>query len=238
MGELKVKDKDIVVPGEILAVGMDFLPAGGAFRDGEDIITSQVGVVSLNGRLVKLVPLNAKYVPKKGDTVIGKIVDVTNNSWLVDIGYAHYAYIPLKDGSMEFIPKGADLTQYFNFGDWIVANITEVYRNRDIDLTMKGPGLRKLSDGRIIKVNSAKVPRIIGKQGSMISMIKQITDCRIIVGQNGYVWIYGIDPNKELIAVQAIKKIEERAHVQGLTDEIKEFLESKVGVKYVVQQTV
>ena len=41
MGELKVKDKDIVVPGEILAVGMDYLPAGGAVRENESIIAQE-----------------------------------------------------------------------------------------------------------------------------------------------------------------------------------------------------
>lgn len=235
MGELKVKDKDIVVPGDVLAEGMDFLPAGGAFREGENIIASQVGVVSVNGRLLKLVPLNAKYIPKKGDTIIGKIADVTNNCWFVEIGYSNQACIPLRDGSMEYIPKGADLTQYYDYGEYVVANITNVSGSKEIDLSMKGPGLRKLSEGRIIKVNSAKVPRIIGKQGSMISMIKQMTDCRIIVGQNGLIWLYSVDPLKELIAVDAIKKIEEKAHIQGLTDEIKVFLESKVGVKYAIQ---
>ncbi len=235
MGELKVKDKDIVVPGDILAAGMDFLPAGGAFREGEDIIASQVGVVNVSGRLIKLVPLNVKYIPKRGDTVIGKVVDVTNSCWFVDIGYSNQACIPLRDGSMDYIPKGADLTQYYTYDDFVVANITSVSKDKEIDLSMKGPGLRKLSEGRMIKVNSAKVPRIIGKQGSMISMIKQMTDCRIIVGQNGYVWLYSIDPAKELIAVDAIKRIEDRAHIHGLTDEIKAYLESKVGVKNAVQ---
>jgi len=238
MGELKVKDKDIVVPGDELADGMDFLPAGGAFREGDKIIASQVGVISVNGRLIKLVPLNAKYTPKKGDMVIGKVAAITNNGWFVDIGYSNEAFIPLRDGSMEYIPKGADLVQYYDYNDYVVADITRVSKDKEIDLSMKGPGLRKLSEGRIIKVNSAKVPRIIGKQGSMISMIKQMTDCRVIVGQNGYVWIYGVDPVKELVAVDAIKRIEERAHIHGLTDEIKTYLENKVGVKNAVQQTI
>jgi exosome complex component RRP4 len=73
------------------------------------------------------------------------------------------------------------------------------------------------------------VPRIIGKQGSMVSMIKQYTNCRILVGQNGYVWIQGEDPSKELLAVQTIKKIEKEAHVPGLTDNVKAFLEQNKG---------
>ena len=97
---------------------------------------------------------------------------------------------------------------------------------------MKGPGLMKLKGGRIVRVNANKVPRIIGKQGSMVSMIKQSTNCRILVGQNGVVWVKGDEPSKELLAVQTIKKIECEAHIPGLTDNIKSFLEqNKDGMK-------
>ena len=34
MSEIKVKDKEISVPGEVLAVGMDVLPGAGTYRDG------------------------------------------------------------------------------------------------------------------------------------------------------------------------------------------------------------
>ncbi len=81
----------------------------------------------------------------------------------------------------------------------------------------------KLTGGRIIRVNTHKVPRIIGKQASMVTMIKDSTKCRIIVGQNGLVWIQGT-PEDEIIAVDVIKKIERESHIPGLTDKIKEYL--------------
>jgi exosome complex component RRP4 len=71
------------------------------------------------------------------------------------------------------------------------------------------------------------VPRIIGKQGSMVSMIKKATNCNIIVGQNGVVWIKGLNPEDELITVQTITKIELESHISGLTERIKNFLQSK-----------
>ena len=235
MGELKVKDKDIVVPGEILAVGMDYLPAGGAFRENDSIIASQIGIVSIEGRLIKLVAINWRYIPKKGDTVIGRITEVGLNNWFVDVNHTHEAILLLREGSSSYIPKDADLSHYYNYEDYIVANITKISRGRQPELTMKGPGLRKLTNGRIIKVNPAKVPRIIGKQGSMVSMIKQMTECRIIAGQNGIIWVSGFDPEKERIAVKVIKMVEEKAHKQGLTDQIKSFLEKELGVKLEVK---
>lgn len=230
MGELKIKDRDVVVPGEVLAVGMDFLPTTGTFREGDKIIASHFGLVNISGRLIKLVPLTGKYVPKRGDTVIGKVVDMGFSGWYVDIGSAYEASLSIRDIS-EFVERGADLTQYHNFGDIIAAEVTRVTRSKAIDLTMKGPGFRKLRGGRLIKVTPTKVPRIIGKQGSMVSMIKEKTNCRIMVGQNGMVWIEGTDPNNEKIATEAILKIEREAHTEGLTDKIKIFLESKVNKK-------
>ena len=226
MSELIVKDKDIVVPGEILAVGMDFLPAGGAYREGEQIVASQLGLVNISNRLIKLIPLTGKYLPKKGDTVIGKVVTMTFSNWFIDIGCQNEGVMSLRDTS-EFIDKGADLSQFYNFGDVVVAQVSKVTRGA-IDLTMRGPGLRKLTPGKLVKVTPSKVPRIIGKEGSMITIIKDKTGCKIIVGQNGVIWISGT-PEAEMLAYQAINLIQEKAHMEGLTDEVSKFLEKAKG---------
>jgi len=225
MGEIKVKDKDIVVPGETLAIGMDFLPSYGTYREGENILASRLGLVNVEGKVIKLVPLSGVYQPKKGDTIIGQVNEILLSGWRISTNSAYSAVLNMKDATAEFIPRGADLTKYFVIGDYVMATIINVTSQNLVDLTMKGPGLRKLRGGRILTVNANKVPRIIGKQGSMVSMIKQYTNCRILVGQNGIVWVQGDEPAMELIAVNTIKKIEQEAHLVGLTDRIKEFLE-------------
>ncbi len=229
MSELVVKNKEVVVPGEVLATGMDYLPGQGSYREGDNIHASILGLVNVDGRAIKLIPLSGRYLPKRGDTIIGKVIDVMMSGWRVELNCAYSAMLPLM-GTSEYIMKGADLTKYFDLGDFMVAKITNVTSQKLVDLSTKGPGLRKLSGGRIMEVNTHKVPRIIGKQGSMVSMIKQATDCKIIVGQNGLVWILG-EPDNELLAVKTIQKIEKESHVSGLTDKIKEFLEKETGKK-------
>lgn len=228
MGEILVKDKEIVVPGQVLATGMDYLPSGGSFRDGNDIIANQLGLISLNGRLIKLIPLTGKYVPKVGDTVIGKITDMSFYGWSVDISSAYLAFLSIREVP-EYVEKNADLTGYYNYSDIVAAKIIKVARGKVIDLTMKGPGLRKLSGGKIIDVTPNKVPRIIGKQGSMVGLIKDKTNCRIMVGQNGKVWIHGVDVDKEDVATRAIMMVEEESHIDGLTDKINTFLDKELG---------
>jgi exosome complex component RRP4 len=232
MGELKVKDKEVVVPGETLAIGMDHLPSFGTYREGDKILASRLGLLTVDGKVLKLVPLSGVYHPKRGDTIIGPVTEVLMSGWRIDTNSAYSAVMNMKDATSEFIARGADLTKYFAIGDYLMVKIINVTSQNLVDLTMKGPGLRRLRGGRIIMVNANKVPRIIGKQGSMVSMIKQYTGCRILVGQNGIVWIQGEDPAKELLAVSTIHKIEREAHVPGLTDNIKEFLEQhKDGIK-------
>jgi len=228
MGKLLVNDKQVVVPGEIIAEGMDFIPTAGTYRDKEQVIASKLGLVNIDGRLIKLIPLTGKYMPKKGDTVIGKVIDITLNGWRLDINSAYSAMLILKDATSQFIARGADLTRYFSFGDCLVATIINVTSQNLVDLTMKGAGLRKLDEGRILAVNPYKVPRIIGKQGSMVSMIKNETACNIVVGQNGLIWIDG-QPEQELAAIRTIRKIEKESHLSGLTEKIKEYLAGNKG---------
>ncbi len=230
MSGLLVKEKEIVVPGETLAEGMDNLPGAGTYREGNQILAGRLGLTYIDGRTVKLIPLSGKYAPKRNDTIICRVIDINFSGWRVDTNSAYSAMLSMKDATSDFIQKGADLTQYYQLGEYIVANVVNVTSQKLIDVTMKGPGLHKLKGGRIIEVSPHKVPRIIGKQGSMVGMIKQATDCRIVVGQNGLVWIQG-EPDKELLVEKTIRKIETESHLSGLTDRIQKFLEEETGAK-------
>jgi|SRR3989338_838768 len=230
MSKLLAKEKDIVVPGEILAEGMDNLPGYGTYRVNDNILAGRLGLVSIEGRAIKLIPLSGRYIPQKFDTIIGKVDDITLFGWRINTNSAYSAVLPMKDATSEYIEKGADLTKYYDLGDYVVCKIVNVTSQKLVDVAMRGPGLKKLQGGRIIEVNANKVPRIIGKAGSMVSMIKEATNCQIVVGQNGLVWIDG-EPEMELITVNTIRKIEEGSHLTGLTDKIKEYLEKETGKK-------
>ena len=226
MTGLKVENKNIVVPGDVLAEGIDFLPSYGTYRMDDKIIASRLGIVSIDRNLIRIIPLTGKYLPKKGDTIIGKVIDITLGGWRLEINSPYTAMLSLRDATFDYIEKGADLTEYFDINEYVVAKITNVTTQKLVDLTTKIPGVKKLRGGRIIKVNTNKVPRIIGKQGSMVSMIKKYTGCHIIVGQNGLIWVKGHDIAKENLAIFTIKKIERESHMSGLTDTIESYLKN------------
>ena len=224
--KLIVEAKQIVIPGDTLAEGMDFLPGRGAFREGEKVFSSQVGLVNVSGgRVIHIIPLAGPFIPKANDTVIGTIRDMSYSSWFVKIGCPYDASLSLRDASSDFIERGASLSDYFAVGDIILTKITNVTKELNIDLTMKGPGLRKLKGGMVIDIPSSKVPRVVGKQGSMISMLKDKTGCTVLAGQNGRIWIRGPTPQAEKLASDAIKLIAEKSHMSGLTEKVSTFLD-------------
>ncbi len=120
------------------------------------------------------------------------------------------------------------MKEVLDVGDMIVAKIYSV-NLRGIDLSFKFPGMGKLGKGIIIKINPNKVPRVIGKEGSMISLIKEETKCKITVGQNGLIWISGDKIEDELFAKKAILYVSENALNQGLTDEMKKWFDENRG---------
>lgn len=221
---IKVKQKDIVVPGDILVEGMDYVPGQGTYRLNDKIYASLLGLVDINKNVIKMIPLSGRYEPKRDDIIIGKVIDIAMSGWRIDTNSAYSAMLPMKDATSAYIRKGDDLTKYFDIGEYVVARITNVTSQKLIDLTMKGPGLKKLKSGIIIEINPHKIPRVIGKQGSMVSMIKQHTNCQIIVGQNGLIWISG-KPEDEILTAKIIKFIEQESHISGLTEKVKSMLD-------------
>ncbi len=124
-------------------------------------------------------------------------------------------------------PQKDELSSIFDIGDLVIAKIVAYDRTRDPLLTVREPGFGKITRGQIVEVTPTKIPRIIGRKGSMISMIKRETGCQILLGQNGLALINGKNLEDEQLAVMAIRKIENESHTSGLTDRVTEMLKKE-----------
>src|SRR3989338_6179701 len=99
-GELLVKEKEIVVPGEELARGLGFLPSKGTYRNGESIRANRLGLVEIDGKVIKLVSLSGCYLPKAGDVIITQVFDITFSGWRLDTATAYPAMLGMKDAKI------------------------------------------------------------------------------------------------------------------------------------------
>jgi exosome complex component RRP4 len=198
------------------------------YMEDKKIYASRTGLVEFNDKNVSIVALKAFYVPKPGDMVIGTVVDVGFNGWMIDLNGPYQAFLKPSDVlSRPFKPQKDELSQVLAVGDLVVAKIVSYDRTHDPQITVAEPGLGKITRGQVVKVTPTKVPRVIGKKGSMISMIKQETGCQIILGLNGVVLVTGKTPEEEQAALMAIRKVEEESHTSGLTDRVTQMLKSE-----------
>ena len=226
MRRVFVQNRELVVPGTLLAQG-PFKNGRGTFKEGNRIYSTVVGLVDIRNDFIRVIPLEGPYIPEVGDNVIGKIIDVKFSSWTVDIGAPYQATLRIQDAVEEKIDLlKTDLRKIFDIGDIIYAKVKAFNEVNQIDLTTKGMPFNggPLKGGQIVKITPSKVPRLIGKGGSMINLIKKMTQTRIIVGQNGWVWVSGRKEELERVAIEAILKVDRESHTQGLTDRVKELL--------------
>ncbi len=216
------KKRKVVIPGEVIASGEDYLPGEGAKREGNDVIATRFGLAEEAGRMIKVIAITGAFIPRRNNVVIGRVTDITFHGWLVDIDSASAGFLPVEE-SPRFVNK-SEMDQFLDIGDVIAAKIWSV-KSKGIDLAMRGKGLGKLEGGFIFRVIPNRVPRIIGREGSMINLIKEKTGCDITVGQNGWIWIKGENLDAEIKARKAIEFIAEKVHVEGLTEKMEEYFE-------------
>ncbi len=216
--------RQLVTPGDLLAEN-SYLAGENTFKENGKIYATHTGLVNYENRNIYVMALRSFYVPMVGDTVIGKVVEVIMSGWIIDVKAPYLAMLRASEVlERSFRPQRDDLPSMFDVGDIIIAKIVASDRTRGPLLTVREPGFGKITRGQITEITPTKIPRLIGKKGSMITTIKKEVGCQILVGQNGLVLISGKSPEDERLAIVAIRKIEEEAHTSGLTDRVAEMI--------------
>jgi exosome complex component RRP4 len=210
-----------VIPGDKIADG-NFRPLMNVIKADNSLIATRIGIAETGRDGVKVIPLSGVYMPRINDLVIGKITDHSSLSWEVDINSCFSAHLPAQDVfGRDFSPARDDMGAHFALGDMITARIVAFDRTRDPMLTVQDRDLGKIPHGQLLKISATRVPRLIGKRGSMIQMIEQATQTRVLIGQNGIVVVTGRNPEGIKLAIDAIRVVEEEEHTANLTQRIK-----------------
>ena len=217
--------REVVIPSQLLGDVESKKAGRGTFVENKKIYAEILGVLNENNGFVNVVPLKGRYDPFEKDFVIGIVEEPMASSWLVDINAAYPALLHVNEvpWDVEFGETG----EYLNHGDCVMAKVLSVDQEKKLQITLNDRNLYKIRGGTMINVEPSKVPRIIGKKGSMISLLKKYTNCRIFVGQNGRIWIDG-DEDGVNKAINTVKKIEEESLSYGLTNKIEELVKKDV----------
>lgn len=218
-------ERELILPGSKIDAE-DVKPGRGTYKEDGAIYASKLGVKTYRSGYVNVSAQSGRYDANEGDKVIGTVTDVNSSIWMVDINAPFPAVLHVND--VPWRVEYGDTASYIESGDALLIQVTKVDETKSIQISMDDEGLRKLNSGQILEIAPSQVPRVIGRKGSMISMLKNYTGCRIFVGQNGRIWIDG-DTEGQYLAVKAIQMIEEKAQVVGLTEAVRSFLQEKTG---------
>ncbi|MGC8669749.1 MAG: KH domain-containing protein [Candidatus Micrarchaeia archaeon] len=200
--------KQIVFPGE--HVGIERRTPNVYIEKGK-AYSSVVGLYDERSRTV--IPLEGAYAPHTNDNIVGIIKSEKNGIYELDI--QHF------DRCLLITDKRDEL---INEGSIVSATVTKIENKKTIIVEMP----RILKDGMLIYVKPTKVPRIIGKNNTMIGTISKYTGTNIVIGMNGLIWLKG---GNTALAIEAILKVENEAHIEGLTNRIKDMLEKETSFK-------
>lgn len=181
----------IVTPGELITEDPTWMKGHGTYFINDKTYSSVAGSISRVNRLLSVIPLRGRYSPETGDHVIGRITDVGNKRWKVDIGAKQDAILML--GSVN-LPGGvlrrkseSDELQMRNFlkeGDLLNCEVQTIFNNGIASLHTRSLKYGKLRNGIFLKIPS---PLIVKTKNHAFDLQGNVS---IVLGTNGYIWLY------------------------------------------------
>lgn len=198
----------IVVPGELVTSERKRIGKHVYLRDGS-IFSDSVGLVSENDTTVSVIPLEGKYEAEINDVVVGVVMDEKISGYTVSLDSFYTSYISKKALRDPLKPTSV-----------VSAKVMGINELKEIEIG----NVRVLFGGEILTVSPVKVPRVIGKDGSMLEVLKNGTGCMLVVGRNGLIWVKG--GNVKLLQ-GALDLIQAKAHADNLTNKVSNFLAPK-----------
>ena len=202
-------EQRLVTPGMVIGPSTGKHAGSGAIAQNEEFIATRLGWLNEQNDVVSVRPINSAYMPRSGDLIVATVAEVRNNLWFMNINGPFQGLLPmsLAPWKVEF---GA-ARQHMGIGDVVLARVQEVDECHNVVLTMKGVGLRRLNQGSVHSVPITHIERLRGEGNATIQRLRDACDCRIIVGENGKVWVDG-DADGIAWARQAIDLVHTSGH--------------------------
>lgn len=217
----------LVVPGQVIAEGDDFLRGHGTYveklQDTERLVASVCGHVERVNKLVSVIPVASNlYQGHVGDLVVGRVVGIQATRWKVEIGDScRFAVLPLSGvhlpGGVQRVRTQEDSREMrllFQEGDLVTAEVHNMHQDGTLMLHTRSLKYGKVENGCLAVVP----PSLIARRKNHFCDLDGIT---LLLGMNGYIWIQRSFPKSEdaQLAEHQEKMKLEHARTPVLADE-------------------
>uniref|UniRef100_A0A8C3W5Y6 Exosome component 2 n=1 Tax=Catagonus wagneri TaxID=51154 RepID=A0A8C3W5Y6_9CETA len=164
--------KHLVVPGDTITTDTGFMRGHGTYMGEEKLIASVAGSVERVNKLICVKALKTRYNGEVGDIVVGRITEVQQKRWKVETNSRLDSVLLLSSMNL----PGGELRR----------------RSAEDELAMRG----FLQEGDLISGVLVQVsPSLVKRQKTHFHDLP--CGASVILGNNGFIWIYPTPEHKE-----------------------------------------
>lgn len=209
--EKNLAQKRLVIPGELITHKIKKLHSN-VFLDNSKIYSSVIGLVSDYNDNLSVIPLNGTYKPCIGDGILAVVKDEVANGYILEFNSYDDSFL-LK----------SNIRKELKIGTLIFLRIKNIAANDSLEFD----NINILPMGRVFETSPVKIPRLIGKNESMLNLFKQFLGGNIVVGKNGWVWY---NSPKIFLANKAFSMVVNNSQKSNLTNSLKNFFEKNKSI--------
>ncbi|KAF2675282.1 hypothetical protein BT63DRAFT_431133 [Microthyrium microscopicum] len=223
----RTQQRHLVTPGELVTNDPQWMRGHGTYNpsSSSSIRSAVFGTILKTNKLLSIIPIRARYTPEIGDLVVGRIAEVQNRRWRVDVAAPLMAQLPLAAINL---PGGIlrrrtavdelNIRTFFTEGDLLVAEVQNIHQDGSASLHTRSLKYGKLRNGYFMAVSGAGGQGT--RRGGIARSRRQVFtvhtsrgggEVDVILGVNGYVWISShVEQSKEV----GLNKLEEVASTE------------------------
>jgi exosome complex component RRP4 len=214
------QEVNVVIPGQFITQEAGFLRGHGTFVQDAQLLATISGVVERVNKLISVRPLKSRYNGEVGDVVIGRIREVGDKRWKVDVNSRQDAILLLSSvnlpGGVQRRRTNTDALQMRSFfveDDLISAEVQQFFSDGAMSLHTRSLKYGKLEGGQFLSVSASLMKRCKSSFHSLAGGIE------VILGNNGYIWIAPPPETKEANIVTREKMCRLRNSIVALSRE-------------------
>ncbi|KAF9764332.1 Exosome complex component rrp4 [Nosema granulosis] len=203
----------IYLPGEIICEEGDFIRGHGTQIEDNKLVSSYFGTPKTINKLVTVVPhMNFRYVPEVGDVVIGRVKEIYNKKWRIDMNCRAEVSLNLSAINLPGVAQRRkqesdeiSMRSFFDINDLLVAEVQKVGKTGSASLHTRNEKYKKLGKGILVTMPAALVPHLK-------SRFITFSDLEIIVGCNGYIWVSPFNEEKDTLTrvMKIVSKLKDK----------------------------
>jgi exosome complex component RRP4 len=181
---------NLMTPGDVITSDTGFMRGHGTFLEDSELRASVAGVIERVNKLICVRPLKSRYNGEIGDVVVGRIIEVGQKRWKVDIKAKLDSVLQLSSVNL---PGGElrrrceederSMRAYLVEGDLISAEVQNIFSDGSISLHTRSLKYGKLGQGVLVHVSASLVKR------RKTHFHNLPCGASLILGNNGLIWI-------------------------------------------------